>query len=322
MDIGWHFQNLLARAGLALLKASGAYDSYFGHWRGELFNRAEAKGLHVMPAHYYAPTPTVARLKSDLWAKRESLYGLDLKIDEALALLQTFAETYAAEYNNFPRQKLDDPRRFTLANPAYGAGDAELYYAMIRHLKPRRVIEIGCGYSTLAASLAIAKNREEAPDRPCHYVCIEPYLPEYLRPAPDGVSEVIELGVEKTPLSRFEELSDGDILFIDSTHVAAIGSDVVYEYLDILPRLQKGVVVHIHDIFLPLEYPEKWTREQRYFWNEQYLLQAFLLHNDAWEVMMPAHALYALHHDEMAKAIPALAMTAHGPANFWMRKTR
>lgn len=324
MNLTFHMQSAVARVGLSLLKASGAYEGYWRHWRGDLFDAAERRGLHVMPAHYYSPVPKVSTLKTQLWDRRESVPGIDLAVPRALSLLQSLAAEFGEEFAGFSSAKNADRRKFTLANSGYGPGDAEIYYAMLRRFKPARVIEIGCGNSTLVASLAIQKNGVEAPDKSRRYICIEPYLPAYLTPPPAGVSEVIEKGVQEAPLALFDELESGDILFIDSTHVAALGSDVLYEYLEILPRLQPGVIIHIHDIFLPLEYPEPWAREQRFFWNEQYVLQAFLLHNDAYEVLMPSHALYALCRDDMTAAIPSLDPDAGyartGPSSFWMRK--
>lgn len=324
MNVGWHVQSALARAGLSLLKASGAYEGYWRHWRGDLFEDAERRGFHVIPAHYYSPVPKVSTLSPSLWAQRESVPGVDLAVPAALDLLGELSRDFGAEFAAFPTAKLDDRRRFTLANIGFGPGDAEIYYSMLRRFQPARVIEIGCGNSTQVAALALAKNREDHPGRTFDYTCIEPFLPDYLRPAPEGVTRVIETGVQQTPLSLFDGLESGDFLFIDSTHVAAIGSDVLYEYLEILPRLKPGVIIHIHDIFLPLEYPERWAREQRFFWNEQYVLQAFLLHNEAYEVLLPAHALYALHRDATVAAIPTLdparGYARTGPSSFWMRK--
>ena len=309
----------MVKAGLALLKTSGSYKSYFGEWRGRPFDAAERMGLHVMPAHYYSPVPTVSRLDAAVFRDRNEITGIDLNVPKAVDFVKELARDFGAEYAKFEKSPGPDRRRYHLANTGFGAGDAEGYYGMLRRFKPRRVIEIGCGNSSLAAALALAKNREEgAPD--CKYTCIEPYLPDYLRPLPDPAMEVIERGVEALPLEMFESLGDGDFLFIDSTHVAAFGSDCVYEYLEILPRLKPGVIVHIHDIFFPRDYPRDWIVAKRYFWNEQYLLQAFLLHNSDYEVVLPLHALYALRRDDLIAAIPSIAVAKAPPASFWMRK--
>ena len=316
----WHWQNMLARTGLQFLKASGAYDGYWGNWRGPLFEEAQAKGLHVLPVHYYSPIPNTEVSAVSSKSSQDSVPGIDLQIDSALSLLAALSDGFGEEYRSFDRQPVDDPRQFTLANGGYGAGDAEVYYAMLRRLKPRRIVEIGCGFSTLVAQKAFTQNQAENPDYECAYICIEPFLPDYLDPLPGHVSKLVEKGVQDVPLDVFEDLEAGDILFIDSTHVTARGSDVVYEYLEILPRLKPGVIIHIHDIFLPRDYPAEWMKQGRFFWNEQYLLQAFLLHNDDYEVILPSHALYTFHYDAFERAVPSLPMSEVGPAGFWIRK--
>lgn len=321
MDVRWHLQNLTASAGLTLLKLSGAWDDYWGHWRGPLFDRAERMGLHVLPTHYYSPVPTTSALSKEVWKARKHAVGVDLNLDAALVLLEELSAAYHTEYSAFSRTRGADRRKFSLANSGYRAGDAEIYYAMLRRFKPSRVIEIGCGNSTLVACMALGKNREEAPNEGCHYVCIEPYLPTYLRPAPKGVTEIIEKPVQDVSLDVFKMLRGGDFLFIDSSHVAALGSDVVYEYLEILPQLNGGVIVHIHDIFLPFEYPESWARKQRFFWNEQYVLHAMLSGSSDFEVLLPAYALFQLRPESFRTAFPSIEMT-NQVAAFWIRKKR
>lgn len=319
MKLSRAIQRITVKIGLALLKTSGAYAGYWNTWRGRLFDDAERMGLHVLPVHYYTPIPDTRAIPETVWRPRGGGTGLDLRIDDAFELTAEFAAKYSVEYNAFDNQPASNPRDFTLANKGYGAGDAELYYSMLRHFKPRRVIEIGCGHSTLVAAMALRKNREEGA-APLRYTCIEPYLPLYLRPLPDPVMDVVESGVQSVPIEFFGTLGSGDFLFIDSTHVAAIGSDVTYEFLEILPRLNPGVIVHVHDIFIPDEYPRDWIMDKRFFWNEQYLLQAFLLHNDDYEIMAPIHALCAARPDEMLRCIPSLKDADGRPASFWMRK--
>jgi len=114
----------------------------------------------------------------------------------------------------------------------------------------------------------------------------------------------------------------GDILFIDSSHVLKVGGDVQYEYLEILPRLKRGVVVHVHDIFLPGEYPNEWVREEHVFWNEQYLLQAFLSFNDSFEVLWAGSFMHRKHPEKLAECFPGYHPASCHPGSFWMRKTR
>ena len=144
---------------------------------------------------------------------------------------------------------------------------------MIRHLKPKRIIEIGSGFSTLVAVEAIQKNKSEG--YPTTLTCIEPFEFSWLEELPDV--KVIRERVENIPIDYFSALEAGDILFIDSSHIIRPGNDVLFEYLHILQALQKGVMVHIHDIFSPKHYPRAWMVEQQLFWNEQYLLEAFCI---------------------------------------------
>ena len=137
-----------------------------------------------------------------------------------------------------------------------------------------------------------------------------------------GLNELIERPVQDVSLDFFEELGDGDILFIDSTHVLKIGSDVQYEYLEILPRLNHGVVVHVHDIFIPGEYPREWIDRSRFFWNEQYILQAFLAFNREYEVIWPGRFLQLFHADALRSAFPAFASSPKTHSSFWLQRTK
>jgi hypothetical protein len=179
--------------------------------------------------------------------------------------------------------------RYEPDNSMYGLGDAVVLNSMLRLLKPGRMLEIGSGYSTAAALDAI-----ERYDLPTKVTCVEPN-PERLLGLvhPDEV-DLIELPVQGVPMAEFEKLSYGDILFIDSTHVVKSGSDVVWLYLHVLPRLPFGVWVHVHDVDWPFEYPEEWIREGR-DWTEIYLLRALLTHTMAWEIRLMTRWLWTQH---------------------------
>jgi hypothetical protein len=188
---------------------------------------------------------------------------------------------------------------------------------MIRHFKPRRVIEIGSGMSTVLTAEAIRKNELEG--RSCLFTAIEPFPAKFLSHIP-GLTELLQTKVQRVPLERFCSLEANDILFIDSSHVVKIGGDVVYEYLEIIPRLKPGVLVHCHDIFLPAEYPKQWVMTNRIFWTEQYLLQAFLTHNRAFEILLAASFLHLRHPDKLAAAIGSYDPVRVWPGSFWMRR--
>jgi len=133
-------------------------------------------------------------------------------------------------------------------------------------------------------------------------IAIEPYPNEVLRRGFPGLSRLIPRKVEEVDLSQFDELKQNDILFIDSSHVLRIGNDVQYEYLEVLPRINKGIIIHIHDIFLPMEYPKNWVLKMHRFWSEQYLLQAFLAFNSAFEILWAGSYMHLRHPDQLEKA--------------------
>lgn len=314
MNIRWHVKNLLARAGIRLLKLSGCYDGYWSDWRNPLFSQAEGVGLHILPVHYYSPVPDT---RQPIWQDRPHDSGVDYRIDAGLETIGGLVEVYRAQMDALPKASTGDQHQFHLGNNAYHPGEAEILYGMVRSGKPKRIMEIGCGFSSLLIAQALRDGRAEFQ---CDYVCIEPYPPDYLNPPPEGVSEFVSAYLQPVPLERFKALQAGDILFIDSTHVVKTGSDVVYEYLEILPILKPGVIIHIHDIFLPFEYPKEWTEKMRFFWNEQYLLKALLLGSHDFEIMIASHAIYRDRRDDFQALVPSLANSTHGPSAFWMKR--
>lgn len=291
---------------------------------GDRFDYWRRRGYYVLPAHFYSPVPDAQALPERVWAPSERLVGIDLAVEEQLDRLAAFEEQYASEYQAFPLQSTPGRPGFHLTNRSFGPGDAETLHCMVRDLTPSRVIEIGSGMSTWVIDRALAAN--EADGAPAAaFTVIDPAPSEAARTA-RSVTEVCPQLVQDIELSRFEALEAGDLLFIDSTHVATTGSDVVVEYLQILPRLRPGVVVHAHDIFLPHEYPRSWVVDRHIFWNEQYLLAAFLSLNPSFRVLWSGHHLYRRHHAALAAAIPSLAdldpVVDPGPSSFWVVRQR
>lgn len=271
---------------------------------------ADSAGFQLRSLHYYEPTYAESDLPADTTRER-SLPGLDLNEQGQLRLIGEldFAEELAA----LPLQAGEG--HFGYINPMYGFGDAELYYSIIRRMKPRRIIEVGCGHSTLVALLAIEANRRESSDYRCEMACIEPYEVPWLEST--GVT-VIRERVERIDLALFDTLESGDILFIDSSHVIRPYGDVLREFHEIIPRLKPGVLVQVHDIFTPRDYPETWLREHRRLWNEQYLLESFLAYNARFEVICAANWLKQHHFDALARACPMLGLHPDAePGAFW-----
>ena len=283
------------------------------------FDYWQARGVHVVPVHFYQPIPDTRELGSAPWSGRSELPGVSMNEGLQLELLSRFSAEYKAEYDAFPRERALEPHRYFVNNGAFESVDGEVLYCMIRHFRPRRIFEIGSGNSTYLSAQAVVKNRDET-GRECELVAFEPYPNETLRAGFPGLARLVEAKAQDIPLSKFAELDDGDILFIDSSHVLKIGSDVQYLYLEVLPRLRPGVVVHVHDIFLPEEYPRKWVMEQQTFWNEQYLLQAFLAFNDAFDVHWAGSYMHLKHPEKLEAAFASYDRETRRPGSFWMRR--
>ncbi len=235
-----------------------------------------------------------------------------------IQLLNQFLR-FKGEYDSFPKNKTSKPHEYYLKNPNFGPVDAEILYCMIRHFKPKKMVEIGSGFSTLLSAQAILKNEEDYGQK-TELIAIEPYPNEILKSGFPGLSRLIPEKSEKTDFSLFNELKENDILFIDSSHVLKIGNDVYFEYLEILPRLRKGVIVHIHDIFLPFEYPKEWVLNMHRFFNEQYLLQAFLSFNSAFEVLWAGAYMHLKYPSKLEEAFSSYDKKSVQPGSFWITR--
>jgi hypothetical protein len=273
---------------------------------------ADAQGFQVRSTHYYEPTYSETDLPPDTAVDR-ALPGIDWNEVGQLALLAQF--DFGDELRAFPQAK-PGPSQFGYQDTQYGNGDAEIYFSMVRTKKPRRIIEIGSGDSTLIATLAVAANAHDDPDYMCELICIEPYEMPWLEGT--GVT-VIRERVEKIDLSIFDTLGADDILFIDSSHIIRPWGDVLREYQEIIPRVASGVLIHFHDIFSPRDYPENWLREERRLWNEQYLLEAFLAFNDRYAIVCAMNWLWRHHYDALAKCCPMTLTPKAGPSAFWFQ---
>jgi len=273
-------------------------------------------GFSVFPIrhHYYSPLVYASDLKASLDDERV-IEGLDLDPAGQLALVAQFA--YRAELLAIPRQKTGRAA-FGYDNSMFGPGDAEYLYNMIRHFKPKRILEIGSGESTLMAWLAIEANRRDDAEYRCQQTCVEPFEAPFL--AQIDVT-LLCAKIEDLAPSVVDELEANDILFIDSSHVIRPQGDVIHEYLTLLGRLKPGVLVHVHDIRTPRDYFPSWVLRDRRLWNEQYLLEAFLCFNRDFAVIGAVNWLRHNHSDKLATACPVLCATPdHEPGSFWMMR--
>lgn len=271
-------------------------------------------GVFPLRNHYYEPVVYRDDLRRPLSEERD-IPGLALYTEVQLELLAKFR--FESELLNFPLQR-SDGHSFAYYNGSFEAGDAEFLYSAIRHFKPRRIVEIGSGHSTLLARLAIEANQTEDSRHQCDHVCVEPYEQPWLE---QTGARIVRKRVELCALSVFESLDRNDILFIDSSHVIRPQGDVLFEFLEVLGRLNSGVLVHIHDIFTPRDYPEQWVVEDQKLWNEQYLLEAFLSFNNEFRVIGALNYLRHNHFDALAAACPILrADPTAEPRSFWMQR--
>ena len=278
----------------------------------EIFPFWERHGFHVTPVHFYQPIPDTQNLPETLWDRPSKLVGIDMNDTIQLDLLRNQFPKFRHEYDRFPAEPTGEPGRFHFNNGLFDGTDALVAYCMIRHFQPRLIIEVGSGFSSLVAAEAIARNKNSA------LICIEPFPLDFLRQGFPGLHSLIEKSVEDIGLEFFSQLESGDILFIDSSHTVKIGGDVNYLFLEVLPRLKPGVIVHVHDIFLPFDYRRDWVMDELRFWTEQYLLQAFLSFNSEFEVLM-ANAYLAHRWMEELKATFTNSPW-WGGGSFWMRR--
>ncbi|HVE25286.1 MAG TPA: class I SAM-dependent methyltransferase [Sporichthya sp.] len=261
--------------------------------------------------HYYSPIPDLDELRGregEVFDRsRAGLPGIDVHAEEQLALLPEFA-SYVAECP-FTEQPLDG-RRYGFDNRFFAYGDGLALYCWLRHRKPRRLIEVGSGWSS-ALTLDV-NDLFLGGELECTF--IEPYperLNSLLRESDRTRAHVIVKPLHSVGGDVFESLGPGDVLFIDSTHVSRVGSDVNRLLLDVVPSLPSGVLVHIHDVFWPFEYPADWVFAGR-AWNEDYLLRALLIGNDRLRIRWFNDYLHHHHADAVTAAMPLWARNPGG----------
>jgi len=272
--------------------------------------------LGVLPVldHYYQPLINPKKHLTKSLRDDRDLRGIDLNVEEQLNLLEKF--NYNDELLTFPLNNQGND--FYYDNGSYCSGDAEYLYNMVRYFKPKRVLEVGCGNSTLMIRNAINKNRFDDSNYACHHICIEPYGQDWIE---DMKIELIREKVENIDKSLFKMLESNDILFIDSSHIIRPQGDVLFECLEVLPILKSGVLIHIHDIFTPKDYLNDWVLKQHMLWNEQYLLEAFLSFNSEFRIIGSLNFLAHNYFKQFSEKCPVFAkQIGREPGAFWMIK--
>lgn len=272
--------------------------------------------------HFYSPVPNNRALtqepaRSRVWPPGiPETPGLDYRDEEQLRFLREQVATQSRLV--FPDGPTGDLRDYHAGSDMFSRLDASMLAAVLRHFRPRRMIEVGCGWS----SLVTARVNRDYLDGSLHFTCIEPYPPEFLASGVEGISELLVSPVEELDVTRFLELGAGDVLFIDSSHTVKTGGDANFLYQQVVPRLAPGVVVHIHDIFLPFDYPQEWVFSGR-AWNEQYLVQAFLSFNSAFRILLAVAWLSHIHPEALAEVLPDYpAAYGDGGGSLWIQRTQ
>lgn len=272
-------------------------------------------GMLPLIDNYYEPLINPKKYLVNSLRKDRKLNGIDFNINEQLKLIENFK--FNQELVQFPIEK-NENLKFFHNNGSYSYGDAEYLYNIVRYFKPSKFIEIGSGNSTLMVRNAIKANQFENKNYSCHHICIEPYEQPWLEKL--GV-QVIREKVELLDYSIFQQLEKNDILFIDSSHIIRPEGDVLFEYLELLPLLKPGVIVHIHDIFTPKNYLDNWVITEHRLWNEQYILEAFLTLNKEFRIIGALNFLRHNYSNEFDKKHPLSALNKeHEPGGFWIQR--
>lgn len=288
-----------------------------------LARQAAKRILHTaVPAfpngHYYSPVVDLAELQRDrarVFDRSRRITDVDLREASQLSLLAELA----SHYTTLPFKPSRSPGvRYHYDNPMFGYSDAVIYACMLAHRQPKRVVEIGSGYSS--ALLLDMRDNGLCGEVECHFIDPNPErLERLLRPEDAASTTVHRERIQDVPVSMFAALEAGDILFIDSSHVAKGGSDLCYEIFEVLPSLAPGVAIHFHDIFYPFEYPEDWFFQENRSWNEAYMLRALLAGTQLYHILLFGDFLHRFHGDTMKQYFSQSREGTGG--SIWIEKT-
>jgi hypothetical protein len=240
--------------------------------------------------HFYSPVCDPVDLSNrvaELWPAQPEVLGIDMNDAYHLKVLTEWFPKYIPEFDYPESGDEQHATGYFTGNSQFSWLDARALFVLLREWRPKRLVEVGSGFSTLL-SLDVKRrfiNHLEL-------TCVEPYPRPFLSTIPD--INLIQQRVEKIDIDVFRQLEAGDVLFIDSSHVAKTGSDVNFLIFEVLPRLNAGVRIHIHDIFLPSDYPQEWAISENRSWNEQYVVRALLMYSTAFRVLFGcAYAKFA-----------------------------
>ncbi len=278
-----------------------------------------------LQVHYYSPIPDISDLKKrGIYERISNLGGIDWDLNRQSEMLLYLGRRFGKECN-WPAHPTANPDEFYTENNSFSFGCAAALHCLLRLSQPKHVIEIGSGFSSRIINAAVLQNKQER-GTPCEYTIVDPYPDEARLEKLAGISNVRKQRVETLPLSFFNSLKDGDILFVDSGHAVKTGGDVNFLILDVLPRLAPGVIIHFHDIPMPYEYTEVYHTKPsfRVFWTESYLLQAFLVFNYEFDILFSMAAITAQRPEVLRTAFPMFEPLRHilGSSSIWLRRKK
>lgn len=287
-----------------------------GEEKQPAINPPVAERAGYPPGHYYSPVPDIHD-PSVIRAVEQRLtapapMGVHVDRDAMKALLRKLGARHPSF--PFPREK-NGLNRFYFDNPFFGCHDASVYFSMLLEFRPSRVVEVGSGFT----SRLLLDANERFFDNALDIALIDPSLASLKDLDPPPGTAMLACLLQEVPLGLFERLEANDILFIDSSHVSKTGSDVNFYLFEILPRLKPGVLIHIHDIFWPFEYPAEWVLGEKRGWNEAYAVRAFLRYNAAFEILYWNNFVFHDLRGELKDSMP-LCMENEG-GSLWIRKT-
>jgi hypothetical protein len=261
------------------------------------------------PGHFYSPIALLGEGdKLNGWSPK--LDEINLNVKKQLSNLKSISSLGTV----FNEERVEDKFYFS-RNDQFAEGDSFVYSGVLKLVQPRKVVEIGSGFST-----AVLYDTKAELNRLSEIVLIEPYPDRLMSLLElDPSTRLIQSNVQDVPIEVFSSLRAGDLLFIDSSHVAKTNSDVLYEIFSILPNLAKGVWVHIHDTFWPFEYPEAWIRQGR-SWNELYFLRSWLAYNKKVSIQFFNHYLFSEQNKAWREQIPGSIVNPGG--GLWLRLDR
>lgn len=307
--------DILSKLAVYLINRFKVQRGDFSYFRK--FDYWQTNGFSIIPNHYYQPIPDLSLINKKTIKSYSEMIGIDINENQQIKLLVKLNK-YKKYFTQFKEVNKDiDVQQdidFYFNNLAFDGVDALLYYAIIKHLKPKTIVEVGSGWSTKIAATACRENSYS------ELISIEPYPQPILVKGFNGLTKLIEKKIEDVPSEYFEILKSGDILFIDSSHTVKYGGDVNCLFFEVLPRLNKGVYVHIHDIFLPFDYPYEWITQEYRFWTEQYLLQAFLMFNSTFEIIYSNSYMGAKHIKEVKQVFSNSPFFKGG--SIWLQKKK